>query len=151
MAKDAVSVTLSDAVSLKPPPSVAVTVIEYVPGLAYVWELGLPDDGVVPSPQSIVVLAIEPAESVQLLVAVTAKGVVLLLICRVGGRQVGAPGGGTTAMLNAWVAIAPVASLTCTVKLNDVPAVVGVPEITPDEFKFVPGATGKLPEASDHV
>ena len=46
------------------------------------------------------------------------------------------------------VAVAPAASLTCTVKL-DVPAVVGVPESTPAAVSVNPA--GNVPLASDHV
>jgi len=67
-----------------------------------------------------VVLAIVPDESVQLLVAVTARGLVpLLLTTTLGGKHVGAPAGGTTVMLNPWLAANPLESVACTVKLKD--------------------------------
>jgi hypothetical protein len=95
-----------------------------------------------------VALAIETVVSVQLPVAVTDKGSVLLF-CNVGGKHVGAPGGAATAMLSVWLAVVNLASVTCTEKLK-VPAVVGVPEITPDELKLVPGGSGVLDER-DHA
>jgi hypothetical protein len=95
-----------------------------------------------------VVLAIVPLVSVQLVVAVTAKGFVPLF-CRVGGWHVGAPGGDVTTMLSACMTLAPVASVSCTVK-SKVPTAVGVPEMTPAELKFIPGGIARLPDASDH-
>jgi len=52
-------------------------------------------------------------------------------------------------MERAFVAVVAFASFTCAVKLN-VPALVGVPEITPVVvFSFSP--PGRLPEAIDQV
>src|SRR6266849_5242030 len=52
-------------------------------------------------------------------------------------------------MLNAFVAVCELASLTCTLKLL-VPATVGVPEMTPVLAASVRPA-GRLPDAMDHT
>ena len=89
-----------------------------------------------------VVLAIVPDESVQLLVAVTARGLVpLLLTTTLGGKHVGAPAGGTTVMLNPWLAANPLESVACTVKLK-IPAATGVPASAPVVLKVIPGGRG---------
>ena len=92
------------------------------------------------------VVAIAP---LQLLVAVTAKGLVPL-ICTLGGGHVGAPACGVTVILSAWLAINPVASVTST-KNPNVPAAFGVPEIPPDALKLNPGGKAKMPGANDHA
>ena len=56
--------------------------------------------------------------------------------------------GMTITILNGLVAVSPLASLTSAVKL-EVPAAVGIPEITPAPVRLNPG--GKLPAVSDHV
>jgi hypothetical protein len=57
--------------------------------------------------------------------------------------------GSYTPMLNAWLAVAPFASWTCTVKLL-VPATVGVPLIAPvDVFKVNP--VGSVPTVTLHT
>jgi spore maturation protein SpmA len=99
-----------------------------------------------------VVLA-SPAESLQLLLALTTSGFELLPTPIVGGRHAGAPAGATIAMLSVGVkeldvAVIPVLSVTWTAK-SKVPPVVGVPEIIPWAFKLIP--TGKVPERIDHV
>jgi hypothetical protein len=52
-------------------------------------------------------------------------------------------------MLNTWVAVRELASVTFTVKLL-VPAAVGVPEITP-VLLFKPNPLGSVPVTSDHA
>jgi hypothetical protein len=76
------------------------------------------------------VLAIVPAESLQLLLALTISGFELLPTPIVGGRHVGAPVGGVIAMLSCCVAVPAALSVTKTVK-SKVPPVVGVPEMAP--------------------
>ena len=58
--------------------------------------------------------------------------------------------GGAAAMVKfkVWVSDKPLPSVTLTLKL-DVPAVVGVPPMTPAVLRDKPA--GKLPAASDHV
>jgi hypothetical protein len=56
--------------------------------------------------------------------------------------------GALTAIVRFWEAVAPVRSLTCTVKLL-VPEDDGTPEISPDGLRVRP--EGREPDVTDHV
>jgi hypothetical protein len=57
-------------------------------------------------------------------------------------------GGGAMASVRGAVALAPVESVTCTVKLAD-PTADGVPEIVPDALNA--RVAGRVPDVTDHV
>jgi hypothetical protein len=117
--------------------------------LAYVWDAVVPDETEELSPQSIVVEVIVLCESVQLLDALTESGSAELCGVTVGGWHVGAVTVfDATTMLKLAVAVFEFASVTFTVKLA-VPAVVGVPEITPAVLSVSPA--GKLPDEIDQL
>jgi len=69
----------------------------------------------------------------------------LLLTTTLGGKHVGAPAGGTTVMLNPWLAAKSVGVRGfAPVKLK-IPAATGVPASAPVVLKVIPGAEADWP------
>jgi hypothetical protein len=100
-----------------------------------------------------VVVEIVPLASVQLVLALTDKGLVLLFTVTVGAGQTGTTpvvGGEIVKVMIGLVAIFPVESMTSAVKLN-VPCTAGIPEITPEELIVSPTIAGKVRPLLGHV